>query len=81
MHIGEDEAGKTAEEEREALTVEQLVEGLKADYVERNYLWTGNIDAELYASDCTFTDPTLSFQVGSMLARSQGMILIAERKY
>mmetsp|Transcript_38272 Transcript_38272/g.83255 ORF Transcript_38272/g.83255 Transcript_38272/m.83255 type:complete len:255 (+) Transcript_38272:133-897(+) len=61
--IFDDGAGeREAEEEKEAISVEYLVEGLKSDYTERNYLWTGNIDANLYDSDCVFTDPTLSFQ-------------------
>ena len=30
--------------------------------MERNYLWTGDIDPNLYDYDCTFTDPTLSFK-------------------
>eukprot|EP00959_Pyramimonas_sp_CCMP1952_P215185 4502555-Pyramimonas_sp.AAC.3 len=37
---GVQEKAQDAKEERPAVTVEQLVEGLKADYVERNYLWT-----------------------------------------
>jgi len=39
-----------------------LLMGLRDDYVERNYLWTGDIDSSLYAPDCVFTDPTLSFK-------------------
>ena len=44
------------------VTPEQLLDGIRDDYVERLYLWTGDIDAELYDDDCTFTDPTLSFR-------------------
>jgi hypothetical protein len=39
-----------------------LLDGLRADYVERNYLWTGDIDPNLYDEECVFTDPTLSFR-------------------
>ncbi|GMI42744.1 hypothetical protein TrCOL_g7394 [Triparma columacea] len=38
-----------------------VLEGIRADYVERLYLWTGDIDPDLYSPNCTFTDPTLSF--------------------
>ena len=40
----------------------ELLEGVRADYEERAYLWTGDIDASLYDADCLFTDPTLSFR-------------------
>lgn len=46
---------------RESISVEQLVSGIEADY-RRCYLWTGDIDPGLYAGDCLFTDPTLSFR-------------------
>lgn len=36
--------------------------GIRDDYVVRQYLWTGDIDARLYAAHCEFTDPTLSFR-------------------
>jgi len=39
-----------------------LLDGLREDYTQRNYLWTGNIDASLYDPGCVFTDPTLSFK-------------------
>lgn len=39
-----------------------LMEGIRADIEERQYLWSGDIDPELYDEACTFTDPTLSFQ-------------------
>ena len=38
-----------------------LRRGVEADYVERLYLWTGDIDASLYDAGARFTDPTLSF--------------------
>lgn len=38
-----------------------VLAGIRADYVERLYLWTGDIDPDLYSPNCTFTDPTLSF--------------------
>ena len=44
------------------ITEEQLLEGLRKDFVENQYLWTGKITPDLYCSYCTFTDPTLSFQ-------------------
>ena len=44
------------------VTPAELLEGVRADYEERMYLWTGDIDPNLYDEDCTFTDPTLSFE-------------------
>lgn len=64
--LGVDDANDATNlEEREAkkpLTTSELLEGVRADYVERMYLWTGDIDPDLYAEDCVFTDPTLSFK-------------------
>ena len=44
-----------------AVSPSELLEGVRADYEERMYLWTGDIDPNIYDADCTFTDPTLSF--------------------
>jgi hypothetical protein len=44
------------------VTPEALLAGVRGDFTERGYLWTGDISAELYDRDCTFTDPTLSFR-------------------
>ncbi|EJK74572.1 hypothetical protein THAOC_03742, partial [Thalassiosira oceanica] len=41
---------------------QELMKRIGAEYTENNYLWTGNIDSSSFAADCTFTDPTLSFQ-------------------
>lgn len=46
---------------RAAVSREQLLAGLREEFVERLYLWTGDITPELYELDCRFTDPTLSF--------------------
>eukprot|EP00929_Paragymnodinium_shiwhaense_P095505 TRINITY_DN5669_c0_g1_i1.p1 TRINITY_DN5669_c0_g1~~TRINITY_DN5669_c0_g1_i1.p1 ORF type:complete len:255 (-),score=46.10 TRINITY_DN5669_c0_g1_i1:23-787(-) len=46
----------------ERVSPEELLEGVRSDFEDRQYLWSGDIDAELYAEDCTFTDPTLSFK-------------------
>ena len=43
------------------LDVKAVLEGLRGDFVEREYLWSGQITPELYAEECVFTDPTLSF--------------------
>jgi len=45
-----------------SISTSELLRGVRADYLERMYLWTGDIDAELYDEDCVFTDPTLSFR-------------------
>jgi hypothetical protein len=39
-----------------------LLAGVRADFTENCYLWTGDITTNIYAEDCTFTDPTLSFK-------------------
>ena len=43
------------------VTPDRLLDGVRADYEERMYLWTGDIEEDLYDDDCRFTDPTLSF--------------------
>ena len=40
---------------------EELLSRIKLEYTQNNYLWTGNIDTSSFVSNCTFTDPTLSF--------------------
>jgi len=40
---------------------EELLNRIKLEYTQNNYLWTGNIDISSFVSNCTFTDPTLSF--------------------
>jgi Uncharacterized conserved protein (DUF2358) len=40
----------------------ELLERIRNDYTERNYLWTGDLDVEAnFVESCRFTDPTLSF--------------------
>lgn len=39
----------------------ELLERIRDDYVLHNYLWTGEIDLACFESNCTFTDPTISF--------------------
>lgn len=46
----------------EAISPQALLDGLRREYVESNYLFTGKIDPTLYSRDCTFKDPTLSFE-------------------
>jgi len=42
-------------------TPQQLMDKIRDDYVENNYLWTGNIFLPAFDPNCQFTDPTLSF--------------------
>jgi hypothetical protein len=44
------------------ISPEDVLERIRADYMERNYLWTGNIDLAAFDVNCTFQDPTLQFQ-------------------
>mmetsp|Transcript_22922 Transcript_22922/g.57488 ORF Transcript_22922/g.57488 Transcript_22922/m.57488 type:complete len:228 (+) Transcript_22922:140-823(+) len=49
------------EDTRAPITPERLRQGVEEDFTENGYLWSGQIDPDLYAYDCVFTDPTLSF--------------------
>lgn len=40
---------------------DELRTRIQKEYIESNYLWTGNLDTSCFTSNCTFTDPTLSF--------------------
>ena len=40
---------------------QELLSRIRDDYTQNNYLWTGKLDTSAFVSDCTFTDPTLSF--------------------
>ena len=40
---------------------DELLMRIRKEYVENNYLWTGNLDTSCFTFNCTFTDPTLSF--------------------
>lgn len=42
-------------------TPQELMERIQLDYVERNYLWTGDLDLTCFEESCRFTDPTISF--------------------
>eukprot|EP00667_Euglena_gracilis_P004094 EG_transcript_4113 len=55
-------ADRGAHSPKAELTPQELLEAIREDYVSRNYLWTGNIQPEIYEDDCRWTDPTLSFQ-------------------
>lgn len=43
------------------LSIEEVTLGIREDF-RRGYLFNGEIDEEIYAEKCTFTDPTLSFE-------------------
>ena len=47
---------------RPPVTPAEVLAGVRGDFTERGYLWTGEISAELYDADASFTDPTLSFR-------------------
>ena len=55
----EDEAQR--ERQFESLTPDAVLSGLRRDFVDNEYLWSGKITPELYGERCVFTDPTLSF--------------------
>lgn len=60
--IGGKDADPVRRQRTGVVTPARLLEGIEADYVERMYLWTGDIDEDLYDDECRFTDPTLSFK-------------------
>ena len=48
----------------------ELQDRIAADYTEWNYLWNGNIDLACFDEECTFTDPTISFQGTDQFVRN-----------
>eukprot|EP00747_Dinoflagellata_sp_TGD_P181051 gnl/TRDRNA2_/TRDRNA2_34502_c0_seq1.p1 gnl/TRDRNA2_/TRDRNA2_34502_c0~~gnl/TRDRNA2_/TRDRNA2_34502_c0_seq1.p1 ORF type:complete len:311 (+),score=47.61 gnl/TRDRNA2_/TRDRNA2_34502_c0_seq1:106-1038(+) len=56
------EARRQQREAASPLSPADLVEGLREDFSERGYLFTGEISDGLYDDDCAFTDPTISFK-------------------
>ena len=58
---GRDDEVEDLRSGRGATTSEELRERLAREFAEGEYLWTGDIDADLYDLACEFTDPTLSF--------------------
>ncbi|CAL6385760.1 unnamed protein product [Bathycoccus prasinos] len=44
-----------------ARTVEMLERRIADEFRVKEYLWTGDIDVDLFSLKCVFTDPTLSF--------------------
>ena len=59
---GSDDMAAERAREFGSISPEQLLEGIRADFEDRQYLWSGDIDTELYSDGCRFTDPTISFQ-------------------
>ena len=51
------------------LTPLEVVDGVIGDF-ENGYLFSGQIDSEIYDEDCVFTDPTLSFKGLSTFERN-----------
>ena len=60
-------------------TPQELLERIRKDYDERNYLWTGDLDLDCFDKDCVFTDPTISF-VGTdkFTENTQNLVPIVE---
>ena len=57
----EEQVGKDASLSPPPKTPQELMQFIKEDYTENNYLWTGNIYLPAFENECIFTDPTLSF--------------------
>jgi hypothetical protein len=61
-------------------TVEELSARIRGDYVENNYLWTGQLDLQCFDPSCKFTDPTLSFEgTDTFLRNTQNLVPLVER--
>ncbi|KAL9182081.1 hypothetical protein ACHAXT_012424 [Thalassiosira profunda] len=57
-----DNVGEAVTSSKSAPTSPQeLLSRIRDDYTINNYLWTGNLDTSAFSTNCTFTDPTLSF--------------------
>ncbi|CAN0121822.1 unnamed protein product [Ectocarpus sp. 6 AP-2014] len=56
-----------------SLSEAELEAGIRQEYA-KNYLWTGDINEDLYEEDCNFTDPTLSFSGLSTYKRNVGSL-------
>ncbi|CAM9441313.1 unnamed protein product, partial [Ectocarpus sp. 12 AP-2014] len=56
-----------------SLSEAELEAGIRQEYA-KNYLWTGDINEDLYEEDCSFTDPTLSFSGLSTYKRNVGSL-------
>ena len=52
---------RAAEDTRAPVRPREVLEGVRADFVENSYLWTGDITRDIFDEACRFTDPTLSF--------------------
>ena len=59
---GDNSAVDTQQRGRPPVTPAEVAAGIRGDFTERGYLWTGQISAELYDAETEFTDPTLTFR-------------------
>ena len=58
---------------------QELLERIRKDYEERNYLWTGDLDLDCFYKDCVFTDPTISFAgTDKFTENTQNLVPIVE---
>jgi len=59
---------------------EELLERIRKDYVERNYLWTGDLDINCFFPYCLFTDPTISFTgTAKYTENTQNLVPLVEK--
>jgi len=57
----DEEVARSLETEAPPTSPGELLERIRSDYTDKNYLWTGDIDLASFDDQCRFTDPTLSF--------------------
>ena len=58
---------------------EELLERIRMEYDEKNYLWTGDLDLDCFDPNCVFTDPTISFQgTDKFTENTQNLVPIVE---
>ena len=62
------------------ISSQELKNRIRDDYVVHNYLWTGQLDLACFQENCTFTDPTLSFQgLATYETNIQNLVPLVER--
>ncbi|VEU35787.1 unnamed protein product [Pseudo-nitzschia multistriata] len=76
---GENERASKASGDAPPASPGELVDRIRRDYEEKNYLWTGDLDLGCFREDCLFADPTISF-VGKdkFVENTQNLVPIVE---
>ena len=69
-------------EKKRRVSVDELVEIIKADIVERQYLVNGNVTSDVYTDDCYFTDARDDFGPGlAKWQRGTSLLFVASKSF